>query len=95
MAFGCFPSPVWVGHAEVSVISGTDEVLISRALGHDTERELEGFPWLYTAVHQSLQGKVVKEEVLILLESSRSARVNIIQYVIFIMNRIKTVGTGT
>lgn len=60
--FSCFPLLVWVGHGEVSIISGADGVLTTRALGHDTEGELEGFSWLHTAAYHSLEGNGSEEQ---------------------------------
>ncbi len=47
---------------EVSVISCSDGVLTTRALGHDSEWELKGFSWLHTAVYHSLEGNGREEE---------------------------------
>lgn len=60
--FVCFPLPFWVSHVKVSVISGTEGVQTTRTLGHDTEGELKGYPWLHIAVHHSLEGNGRPEE---------------------------------
>lgn len=61
IVFNCFSSPVGEGHGEVSVISGSNEVLTTRALGYDTEGKLEDIPWLHTAAYHSLVGNGIEK----------------------------------
>lgn len=63
IVFNCFSSPFGEVHGEVLVISGSNDVFTTRALGYDTEGKVEGIPWLHTAAYHSLVGNGIEEEV--------------------------------